>query len=137
MNDKRRLLRALARDRAAWSTIYDRHVRDVFGFVYHLVGGDRPLAEDIHQEVWLAALEGIHRYDVRNGRFRDWLMGIARHRVARHFRGGSAIGAGSIFDWGSVLETNGLPPPEQLEGFEAPRRRPRCSASAPISATCS
>ena len=119
MNDERRLLRAIARrDRAAWATIYDRHVRDLFGFVYHLVGGDRSLAEDIHQEVWLAALEGIDRYDVRTGQLRDWLMGIARHRVARHFRGASAAGAGSLFDWGSVLETNGLPPPEQLEGLE-------------------
>jgi RNA polymerase sigma-70 factor, ECF subfamily len=119
MDEERRLLRALTRrDRAAWSTIYDRQVGDLFGFVYHLVGGDRPLAEDIHQEVWLAALEGIDRYDERTGRFRDWLMGIARHRVARHFRGVSASGGGSIFDWGSVLETNGLPPPEQLEGLE-------------------
>ena len=82
MNDERRLLRALARrDRAAWATIYDRHVRDLFGFVYHLVGGDRSLAEDLHQEVWLAALEGIERYDGQAGRFRDWLMGIARSRL--------------------------------------------------------
>jgi RNA polymerase sigma-70 factor (ECF subfamily) len=119
MNDERRLLRALARrDRIAWATIYDRHVRDVFGFVFHLVGGDRSLAEDIHQEVWLAALEGIDRYDRQAGRFRDWLMGIARHRVSRHFRGASSTGAGSIFDWGVVLGTSGLPPPEQLESIE-------------------
>ncbi|MGP0064562.1 MAG: RNA polymerase sigma factor [Isosphaeraceae bacterium] len=119
MNDERRLLRALARrDRGAWATIYDRHVPDLFGFVYHLVGGDRALAEDIHQEVWLAALEGIDRYDHRTGRFRDWLMGIARHRVSRHFRGTSPAGSGSIFDWGVVLGTSGLPPPDQLESLE-------------------
>jgi RNA polymerase sigma-70 factor, ECF subfamily len=119
MNDERRLLRALAkRDRTAWATIYDRHVRDVFGFVYHLVGGDQSLAEDLHQEVWLAALEGIDRYDRQAGRFRDWLMGIARHRVSRHFRGASSTGSGSIFDWGVVLGTSGLPPPEQLESIE-------------------
>jgi RNA polymerase sigma-70 factor (ECF subfamily) len=119
MNDERRLLRALARrDRAAWATIYDRHVRDLFGFVYHLVGGDRTLAEDLHQEVWLAALEGIDRYDRQTGRFRDWLMGIARHRVSRHFRGASSADSGSIFDWGVVLGTSGLPPPDQLESLE-------------------
>ena len=68
MNDERRLLRAVAkRDRAAWATIYDRHVRDLFGFVHHLVGGDRALAEELHQDVWLAALEGIDRYDPQPG----------------------------------------------------------------------
>jgi RNA polymerase sigma-70 factor, ECF subfamily len=119
MNDERRLLQALAkRDRAAWATIYDRHVGDLFGFVYHLVGGDRTLAEDLHQEVWLSALEGIDRYDRQAGRFRDWLMGIARHRVSRHFRGAATAASGSIFDWGVVLGTSGLPPPEQLEFIE-------------------
>ena len=54
MQDERRLQRALAnRDRAAWSLIYDRHVQEVFGLIYHLVGRDRVLAEDIDQEVWL------------------------------------------------------------------------------------
>ena len=77
MRDERRLQRALARrDRDAWSATYDRHVQEVFGLVYHLVGGDRILAEEIHQEVWLAALEGFDHFDVGRGRFRDWLMGM-------------------------------------------------------------
>jgi RNA polymerase sigma-70 factor (ECF subfamily) len=119
MDDERLLIRALARrERAAWSTIYDRHVRDLFGFVYHLVGGDRTLAEDLHQEVWLSALEGIDRYDVQGGRFRDWLMGIARHRVCRHFRGVSPISAMSVLDLGDLPETAELPPLEHLEGVE-------------------
>jgi DNA-directed RNA polymerase specialized sigma24 family protein len=72
MDEDRRLLMALARhEKAAWAEVYDRHVRDLFGFVYHLTGGDRAVAEEIHQEVWLAALEGINRFNVRNGRFRD------------------------------------------------------------------
>ena len=52
-------------------------------------------------------------------------MGIARHRVSRHFRGTSPAGSGSIFDWGVVLGTSGLPPPDQLESLEARRRDPR------------
>jgi RNA polymerase sigma-70 factor, ECF subfamily len=119
MDEDRRLLRALARrEKPAWAEAYDRHVRDIYGFVYHLTGGDIALAEEIHQEVWLAALEGIERFDVRSGRFRDWLMGIARHRVSRHFRGMARVSYATVRGWGSGPELAGLPPPEQLEDLE-------------------
>jgi RNA polymerase sigma-70 factor (ECF subfamily) len=119
MDEDRRLARALARhEKSAWAEVYDRHVRDVYGFVYHLTGGDAGLAEEIHQEVWLAALEGIERFDVRSGRFRDWLLGIARHRVARHFRGVARVSDATVRLRGSGPELAGLPPPEQLEDLE-------------------
>ena len=76
------------------------------------------LAEDIHQEIWLAALEGIERYDAPQGRFRDWLMGIARHRVSRHMRKATPHAAGLIFDWGIIVGASGLPHPNQLESLE-------------------
>ena len=47
---------------------------------------DGPLAEELHQEVWLKALEGFEHFDSRRGSFRDWLLGIARHQVSRHHR---------------------------------------------------
>src|SRR5262249_56596995 len=85
MDDELRLVRAMARrDRSAWNVMYERHVRDVFGLVYHLVGGDRHVAEDVNQEVWLLAIERFDRFDPGRGGFRDWLLGIARHRALRH-----------------------------------------------------
>lgn len=74
------------RSRSAWSKAYDAHARDVFGFVYHLTGGDRLVAEDICQETWLACLDRIEQFDQRRGDFRGWLFTIARQRVALHFR---------------------------------------------------
>jgi RNA polymerase sigma-70 factor, ECF subfamily len=119
MRDERRLQRALARrDRNAWSTTYDRHVTEIFGLVYHLVGGDRILAEDIHQEVWLAALEGFDHFDAGRGRFRDWLMGIARHRVSRYFRGQSHKPVESAADEDIQSQDGALLPLEQLEAVE-------------------
>ena len=35
------------------------------------------------QEVWLIAIESFDRFDRRRGTFRDWLLGIARHRALR------------------------------------------------------
>ncbi len=119
MHDERRLLKALARrDRGAWSTLYDSHVKDVFGFVYHLVGGNRPVAEDLNQEVWLAALEGVDRFDPTLGRFRDWLMGIARHRVARYLRIRSHDSLESSTVFNGLLAIGELPPADLLENSE-------------------
>jgi RNA polymerase sigma-70 factor (ECF subfamily) len=87
MDEDFRLVRAMARrDRSAWDAMYDRHVADVFGVIYHLVGRDRHVAEEINQQVWLMALERIDRFDPAKGAFRDWLLGIARHRALRHYR---------------------------------------------------
>ena len=47
------------RDRSAWSAVVDRHLHEFYGFVFHLVGGDRAVAEDLNQETWLAAMDGI------------------------------------------------------------------------------
>jgi len=74
------------RDRSAWSAAVDRHLHELYGFVYHLVGGDRVIAEDLNQETWLEALGGIGQCDAARGSFRNWLFGIARRRVALHYR---------------------------------------------------
>jgi RNA polymerase sigma-70 factor (ECF subfamily) len=115
MDDELRLVRAMARrDRSAWNVMYERHVRDVFGLVYHLVGGDRHVAEDVNQEVWLLAIERFERFDPGKGGFRDWLLGIARHRALRRHRCAPGQAVQGRLDGLS----DGLPPPELLEGRE-------------------
>ena len=48
-------------DRAAWAAAVERHNRDVYGFVYHLTGGDRAVAEDLSQEAWLEAVGEVQK----------------------------------------------------------------------------
>ena len=74
------------RERPAWSAAVDRHLGELYGFVFHLLGGDRATAEELSQEVWLEAIDGIDRCDATRGSFRNWLFGIARRRVALHYR---------------------------------------------------
>jgi RNA polymerase sigma-70 factor (ECF subfamily) len=115
MDDESSLVRAMARrDRSAWDVMYQRHVGDVFALAYHLVGGDRHVAEDVNQEVWLLAIERFERFDPARGKFRDWLLGIARHRALRHHR--HATGQ-AVEDQPDGLSA-GLPPPDLLEGRE-------------------
>ncbi len=86
-DDQFSLITALRQgDRSAWSTAVDRHLHEAYGFVFHLVGGDRGVAEDLNQEIWLEAMDRIDHCDAARGSFRNWLFGIARRRVALHYR---------------------------------------------------
>jgi RNA polymerase sigma-70 factor (ECF subfamily) len=115
MYDEDHLLRAMARrDPLAWDAMYRRHVGDVFGMVYHLVGGDRHLAEDVNQEVWLLAIDRFDRFDPGRGGFRDWLLGIARHRALRRHRYARDLTVGGRPEGVSDAST----PPELLEDVE-------------------
>ena len=72
-------------------------------------GGDRPVAEDLNQETWLEALNGIGQCDAARGSFRNWLFGIARRRIALYYR---RAGAGSQRTLG-----NPLPEPDELDAL--------------------
>jgi RNA polymerase sigma-70 factor, ECF subfamily len=114
-NNDLRLVRALARrDRATWAALYDRYVGDVYGVVYHLVGGDRTVAEDVNQEVWLLAIEQFSRFDPARGEVRDWILGIARHRALRRHR----RLPDERLNCHNDVPIDSLTPSDQLEGVE-------------------
>jgi len=78
------LARAASKDGIAFSELYRRHFRRVYG--YHLMRtGNVDDAQDLTSQTFLAALESIHRFDGR-GSFAAWLMGIAHHKMAQHYR---------------------------------------------------
>jgi RNA polymerase sigma-70 factor (ECF subfamily) len=70
-------------DRAAFATLCDRALPHVYNRLRALL----PLeaVEDVTQEVFLAALDGIRRFR-GNARFRTWISGICRHKVADYYR---------------------------------------------------
>ena len=88
----------------------DRHLDEVYGFVFHLVGGDRTIAEDLNHETWLEAMDGIDQCNAALGSFRNWLFGIARKRVALHYRRRALAGNltslgdqfGEAVEWGDI-----------------------------------
>jgi len=73
-------------DQQAWANAYDKYVTSTYAFIAHLVKGDRTLAEELHQEAWLTAMSAIDQFAPDRGEFRAWLFGIAKRRVAMHFR---------------------------------------------------
>jgi RNA polymerase sigma-70 factor (ECF subfamily) len=65
--------------------LFDRHFDDVFAYVAFRLAGDLHGASDIAQEVFIAAWRDRHRLRTPEAA-RAWLLGIARHKVADHFR---------------------------------------------------
>ncbi len=122
-DDQFSLITALKqRDRSAWSAAVDRHLGEVYGFLFHLVGGDRTVAEDLNQEIWLEAVDGIERCDADRGSFRNWLFGIARRRVAMHYRRraltGNPMSLSGQLEEVAELEDISIFPEEVLEQIE-------------------
>jgi RNA polymerase sigma-70 factor (ECF subfamily) len=74
------------RDAASWDEFYEEHARELYGFVFRLVRGDPQSAADVFQDIWLDAISHIGQSDPKCGELRSWLFGIARRRVARHWR---------------------------------------------------
>ncbi len=62
---------------AALSTLYDRYSRTVFGVGLKLLG-DRSLAEELVQEVFLKVWRSSRAFDPSRGSFSTWLYRITR-----------------------------------------------------------
>ena len=86
-NEESHLVAALMRGiSSAWNVVYERHAGEIFAFVFHLVGGDRFVAEELCQEIWLRSIDRFDQFDPGRGTVRGWLFGVARKRVSLHFR---------------------------------------------------
>lgn len=71
-------------DPQAFGELYRRYLQRVYA--YHLVRtGNVADAQDLTSQTFLAALEGISSFRYP-GRFAAWLLGIARHKIADHYR---------------------------------------------------
>lgn len=70
--------RAQSGDRDAFCELVGRFHRRVLGMVLRMVG-DRDLADEVAQEVFLAAYQSLEQFD-QQSEFSTWLMGIAKNK---------------------------------------------------------
>lgn len=83
MTDDADLLAAWrAGDARAGETLFERHVPSVIRFFRNKIDHG---VEDLVQATFLACLESEHRFEGR-GSFRSFLLGVARHKLFRHYR---------------------------------------------------
>ena len=57
----------------------------MFNYVLRLVGGDRALAEDLTQEVFLRVYQGLPKFSLRS-KFTTWLFQVTKNRVLDELR---------------------------------------------------
>ncbi len=75
---------ALADD-GAFEAWYRRTVPRVYAYLLSRCGGDAVIAEDLTQQTFIAAIDRRWQFDGRSDVV-TWLCGIARHKLADHFR---------------------------------------------------
>lgn len=78
-------LRLAFADEHAFRSFYDQAMPRIFAYLVSRSGGDRDLAEELTQQTFVAAIAQRHTFDGRSDSV-TWLCGIARHKLADHFR---------------------------------------------------
>jgi RNA polymerase sigma-70 factor (ECF subfamily) len=78
------LRKAQKGDERAFSLILRAYEVPVFNYVLRLVG-DRSLAEDLTQEVFLRVFQGLPRFSLRS-KFTTWLFQVTKNRVLDELR---------------------------------------------------
>ena len=76
--------RAQRGDKRAFTLIFRTYEAPVFNYVLRMVG-NRTLAEDLTQDVFLRVYQGLRGYSLR-ARFTTWLFQVAKNRVVDEFR---------------------------------------------------
>ena len=72
-------------DQAAWATLFDDNRPKLWRYIYARTG-DRDVADDIASQVFVEALESIHRYRYRGKPILAWLYRIARNQTGKAYR---------------------------------------------------
>ena len=79
------LRKAQRGDERAFSLILRAYETPVYNYVLRLVGGDRALAEDLTQEVFLRVFQGLPKFSLRS-KFTTWLFQVTKNRVLDELR---------------------------------------------------
>jgi RNA polymerase sigma-70 factor, ECF subfamily len=77
LSDRALLERAARGDADAFTMLYRRYERPVFGVLLRLAGGRRPLAEEWLQEAFTRVWLGAGTHDPARGEVRPWIYKIA------------------------------------------------------------
>ncbi len=79
------LRKAQRGDERAFTLIVRAYETPVYNYVVRLIGGDRVLAEDLTQEVFLRVFQGLPKFSARS-KFTTWLFQVTKNRVLDELR---------------------------------------------------
>ncbi len=90
----------------------------LFNYIARILGGDRALAEDVCQEVFLRVYQALPGFDARC-QFTTWLFQVAKHRVVDELRARERRGRPTV-ELSSAPQLHlSVAPVEPIESMEA------------------
>jgi RNA polymerase sigma-70 factor (ECF subfamily) len=85
-DDERELVASVLRkDRKAAARLVADHIDAIYAYARHRLMPRAELADDVVQDVFLAALNGLGTFQGQSS-LRSWLLGIARHKIEDIYR---------------------------------------------------
>ena len=99
--------------RKEFPKFYDTYADKIYKYVFFRVGGNKELAEDLTQDIFVKALDAFDRYDTSVS-VSAWIYTIARNHIINTIQKqkpqvsleDTEAEASLRRDWGSVLETS-------------------------------
>jgi len=87
MQTDSQLIRKIKRkqDRDAADELVGRYYRDIYAFAYRQTG-ERELAMDLTQEIFIAILQGLDSFNEKKAQFRTWAYRVAANRITDYYR---------------------------------------------------
>ena len=67
-------------DKKAADELIRRYYREIYAFTYRQTG-ERELALDLTQEIFITVLQGIYAFDEKKAGFRTWAYRVAANRI--------------------------------------------------------
>lgn len=71
--------------RKAADELFEQYYREIYAYVFRQCG-ERELAMDLTQDIFLAVFQGLHSFDSRKSVFRTWLYHVASNKVTDYYR---------------------------------------------------
>jgi len=113
----------LRRDRKAAARFVAAHIDAVYAYARHRLTPQADLVDDVVQDVFLAALNGLGAFQGQSS-LRTWLLGIARHKIEDVYR--QRLRASLAFDNPDSAEeeppSDAIPLDEQIDKTRARTR---------------
>ena len=105
-------------DERAFAIIVRQYNGPVFNYVTRVLSGDRALAEDICQEVFMRVYQALPGFDHRC-QFTTWLFQVAKHRVVDELRARERRGRPALELEAAPQLRLAVAPPDADDGMDA------------------
>ena len=94
--EDRQLAAEAQKEPQAFEKLYEKYKKRVFDYFFYRTSHCRELSEEMMQETFVRAFGALERFEFRRCTYLSYLMTIARHLLANHYRSKKTISLESL-----------------------------------------